>query len=43
MVSKLIWGFDALPAIDPDTGKDVYPDLDDYAEVKLASTFVLGN
>ncbi len=33
MTSRLIWGFDILPAIDPDTGKEVYPDLNDYTEV----------
>lgn len=43
MVSKLIWGFDILPAIDPDTGKEVYPDLNDYSEVERASTLALGD
>ncbi|KAF8623649.1 hypothetical protein AX17_007348 [Amanita inopinata Kibby_2008] len=29
--ANLIWGFDFLPAIDSVTGKEVYPDLDNYA------------
>ena len=39
----LIWGFDILPAIDPDTGKEVYPDLNDYSEVERTSTLALGD
>lgn len=35
--ANFIWGFDFLPAIDPDTGKEVYPDLDDYDEVSRSS------
>ncbi|KAK2460404.1 hypothetical protein APHAL10511_007569 [Amanita phalloides] len=32
VTSRLIWGFDVLPAIDPDTGKEVCPDLNDCSE-----------
>lgn len=35
--ANLIWAFDFLPAIDPVTGKEVYPDLNDYTEVSDGS------
>ena len=35
--ANLIWAFDFLPAIDPVTGKEVYPDLNDYTEVSGGS------
>jgi hypothetical protein len=38
--ANFIWAFDFLPAIDPDTGKEVYPDLDNHTEVSDGSTAV---
>lgn len=32
MTARLIWGFELLPAIAPDTGKEIYPDLDNCTE-----------
>ena len=37
VTARLIWGFDVLPALDPYTGKDIYPDLDDCTEVRAMS------
>jgi cytochrome P450 len=28
--ANIVWSFDILPAIDAETGKELYPDLDDY-------------
>ncbi len=37
-LANFIWAFDFLPAIDPVTGKEVYPDLDDHTEVSRRFT-----
>ncbi|KAF8630083.1 hypothetical protein AX17_005481 [Amanita inopinata Kibby_2008] len=37
IIAKLIWGFDLLPEIDPATGKEVFPDLDNTTEGILAA------
>ncbi|PFH53127.1 hypothetical protein AMATHDRAFT_45749 [Amanita thiersii Skay4041] len=38
--ANLIWGFDFLPAIDPKTGEEVYPDLDNYTPGITATPIV---
>ncbi|PFH48833.1 hypothetical protein AMATHDRAFT_5417 [Amanita thiersii Skay4041] len=37
ITAKLIWGFNFLPAIDPITGKEIYPDFSDFTEGILAA------
>jgi cytochrome P450 len=35
--ANIVWGLDILPGIDPNTGKEVFPDLDDYTDGIVAA------